>query len=448
MTQHISPGSSKVCVRFKKLKTVQQLGLMEAHGKRAMGALNHVDASRSKFNRFYLGEATRDYGINAGNLTELWKSFVAEENLPLRRGRAVAAHVILIADPERLKDPATLEAWTTHSLQWAEATWQRQVIAARLDMDETSPHLDVFLVPHEMQSDKHGNEFKAISVASATRGKQLSYPALQSSYARCMEPLGFRRGSPRSETQASNIPVGRYRADIFHELARAKQLRIEAEASDERQRRRSAQLEAWSADFDNKKAILKRESEALKLRISDVEQQEVANAALAAQLQQREIAVQMAQNAATQFQSRLNDQIRDIEEREADLADAEDDRRQLEWTIETMSNQVQAHEEKISVASQLLQILGRGLDDNHAWEFKTLYDMVNQLEIPPETIDLIHAAKPELLDDLFESQQCLANLSESQRQQLAYLLNDLVSALKHDDDTRYEYKIHRRAAPA
>jgi hypothetical protein len=213
--------------------------------------------SLTHLNRFYLGKVSQQWGIDPCDLGLLWKRFKHEEKLTLPKKRAVAAHVILTADPQRLEDPAILDAWVKRSLEWTEITWPRQVIAARLDLDESSPHLDVFLVPNEIQGDKHGNRFRAISPACGSRGKTLYFSALQTSYASYMNPLGFRRGAPKSDTHASNIPVRKYRADLYFEVTRAKQLRMELEADRERERLQRAELEAWAASLNQKETNLR-----------------------------------------------------------------------------------------------------------------------------------------------------------------------------------------------
>jgi hypothetical protein len=446
MSKEIVLGSSMVCVRYTKLRTVRQLGLMEAHGKRAMGGLAHVDLSRTELNRFYLGRVSNGWGIAPCNLGLLWEKFKHEEQLTLPKGRAVASHVILSADPERLIVADTLEAWIERSLEWAEMTWPRQVIAARLDLDESSPHLDVFLVPNEMQGDKYGNQFRAISPACGSRGKALCFSALQTSYALHLAPLGFKRGTPKSDTQASNIPVRKYRADLYFEVMRATQLRLELEADLERERLRLAELENWAASLDQKESAIKEQTLAQRQLTLELQRREIASAALAAQLQQEMLRAKAVQAAANDFQNRLLLREQSVKESELAISEAEEYIDRIECEVENLRDKAHTEEKKTTTILEALILFEHMLKDNQMWYLETLDDDIFHFGIQQEVADMMNDAHPELLRALAEAQQQLTQLSTQQRLHFAQMFHSVVAILTDGFTTANDQAVARRVA--
>jgi hypothetical protein len=269
MKPKIKIGSGQVCVRWKTIKTMQVLGAMAGHGCRTFGNLDHVDTERSHLNRFYLGAAMTGCALSADDLVGLHRRYCKTRNLKLRKGASVSGHVLLIADRDKLSDPTLLEAWVSASIAWLEQTWPGQVIAARLDLDETSPHLDAFVVPWTMQKHKSGSITPRVSVRSGTRG-QNTYRALQSSYACAMAHLGFSRGKPKATTGAFNIAPGLHRKRVAEAEAAIEAKKVAQDKRAREQMELDVRLRAEQDRLAQIDAILKADRLALSQQMASV----------------------------------------------------------------------------------------------------------------------------------------------------------------------------------
>jgi len=217
----VSDTVSFSCIRVKQLTNDSEAGAMAKHGRREIGA-KHVDASRTHLNRFYVSNAAGELvrADDAGrDVVGALKAVQEREKAVQRKGSySPGTHMILVASPgffEGDADGRKLEAWVDANLDWVRKRFPKMAAAARLDLDEATTHMDVFLVPLNRRRTKRGKAKVEIShraVFSAGRGPK-SYALLQDEYAAAMAPFGLKRGAKRVENQVrrEHMPPAIYR---------------------------------------------------------------------------------------------------------------------------------------------------------------------------------------------------------------------------------------------
>lgn len=156
--------SGYIAVRVKPLKKWSDVANATRHGRREDLA-RHVDRSRTHLNRHWAVTGTCEFEEHpepadievAFNIT----AGIAGANW--RKGAIVGTEMIFIASPEYFNDyesewdaldgkPGKLNVqraneWAEDCLAAAQAKFPGQIAAARLDLDEKTPHLSVFMLP-------------------------------------------------------------------------------------------------------------------------------------------------------------------------------------------------------------------------------------------------------------------------------------------------------------
>jgi hypothetical protein len=212
-------------IRVKALYSWAEVDAMERHGKRSIGNLDHIDRTRSALTRFgsQFGEG-RD-------VRTCMKAVAEKHGARQRKDAPIGTHVLLLASPEYFRpgrahelgtwEQDRLEPWLQANLDWLNKRFPDQLACWRLDLDESTPHVDAFLVPIHRRVTKTGKQVVEIShrqAFSAGRGRR-SYEALQSEYARAMSKLGLRRGRPARETGARHKPPMLLRREMADDAA-------------------------------------------------------------------------------------------------------------------------------------------------------------------------------------------------------------------------------------
>lgn len=126
----------------------------------------------------------------------------------LRRDSVLAIELMLSASPEWFKQASDeqCQEWLRRNTEWVEETFGRDnVLQMALHMDETTPHLHVFVVPEIQMVETRGRKPREGSQAAAKAPKpalaashwldgRAKLGALQDRYAAAMEPLELERG--------------------------------------------------------------------------------------------------------------------------------------------------------------------------------------------------------------------------------------------------------------
>lgn len=171
-------------------------------------------------------------------------------------------------DPQKIYDfLATILVACSRKPDWTIASW-------RLDLDETTPHLSVFIIPTYRKHTKSGVA-RWVSVREHF-GQPQKLSDLQDWAGRICEPLGLVRGRPRTETAAKHLAPRKYRAikraeraaalaaesaEVERKTAAAEQSRI-LQLKEEAERR-LAEIKAISAEFDRREAALEKANQAV-----------------------------------------------------------------------------------------------------------------------------------------------------------------------------------------
>lgn len=126
----------------------------------------------------------------------------------LRKDSVLAIELMLSASPEWFQEASSKQRqeWVRRNVEWIEQVFGRDnVLQVALHLDETTPHLHVFLVPEIQMVETRGRRPKDGSKAPAKTPKpalaashwldgRAKLGELQDRYAAAMEPLGLDRG--------------------------------------------------------------------------------------------------------------------------------------------------------------------------------------------------------------------------------------------------------------
>ncbi|MDE0880059.1 MAG: hypothetical protein OSB00_15565 [Sphingomonas bacterium] len=155
--------------------------------------------------------------------------------------------------------------------RWRVACW-------RLDLDERTPHLSVFVVPLRQSLSKTGESKTWVSVRTHL-GKRHQLSALQDWAGEVCAPIGLVRGRPWSETGARHVSPSRYRFRA---------------------------LKAAEADLAQREAALLAKEEECEARQNALDARDAAAAAREAADQKRQAAQKLAERELSQKQSLLD----------------------------------------------------------------------------------------------------------------------------------------------
>lgn len=206
----MTPDQPYAILRVQPLKSWSAVSAMTRHGRRQGDDMDHVDGSRSSLNRH--GTAWNNDPLD---LRSCMEAVAQHHDAKRRKNSPVGSHLLLSASPIYFRptnpsetgvwDDQRLETWLKKNLEWVDRRWPTQVAAWRLDLDETTPHLDIFLVPVAYRRTRGGRNKCEVSHREAFGKSRKSFVELQSAYAEAMKPLGLARGRPRAVTGAVHV---------------------------------------------------------------------------------------------------------------------------------------------------------------------------------------------------------------------------------------------------
>ena|SRR5579859_3795464 len=225
-------GGPYVAVRVEP-RTWSETGTMGAHGRREMGDLDHCDPTKRDLNEFGTDLEGVDPRDPVACARELVRRTGAIERKNVTRP---VAHLLYMAsrsyfgDPP---DPKKIAAFRDTALAQVRRRWPNQMGSWRLDLDEATPHLDVFLVPMSHRTTKTGKQKIEISYQDAFGGASARLIELQTVLAADFAHLGLKRGRSRTETDARHLSPKEMRNELARavEEARRDRAAIEAERS-------------------------------------------------------------------------------------------------------------------------------------------------------------------------------------------------------------------------
>jgi hypothetical protein len=206
-------------LRVQPVKARKDLVSATRHGRREDDG-QHYDAARTPFNRHW---GAGGPVVDPVDWAEGVDCAIKRLGAATRKGAPVAAEFFVGASPEYF-DPPDADADGHFDMKkvltWADSTmaafykrFGRAVVAARLDLDEGSPHMAVCVLPVYTKTTKHTQK-TAVSYRQVFGGsKQESRTkmiAVQDWYAEEMAPLGLSRGIARTITGRTHLSHQEY----------------------------------------------------------------------------------------------------------------------------------------------------------------------------------------------------------------------------------------------
>lgn len=183
-------------LRTAKLKTPANVAASASHIERTR-ATHNADPSIS--NEWL----TPDGPGMFKRAKEVW------DKIPKKRKDAVHAfEVLMTASPEAFDDGFDLDAWKKQSMQWAEEQFKGGVIVgACLHLDESTPHIQMIVIPTDTKKDGSLQLNCKKYLGSA---QKLS--AMQTSYAKSVASFGLERGIKGSK--AKHVTIRQFYSSI------------------------------------------------------------------------------------------------------------------------------------------------------------------------------------------------------------------------------------------
>ncbi|RYE86021.1 MAG: hypothetical protein EOP19_07940, partial [Hyphomicrobiales bacterium] len=198
-------------LRVERLKGKKDVDNATRHGHRVDGG-THYDPARTPLNRHWLGAMRVAEPVDWGRAIE---QAIRGQHLHVRANGAVAAELLLAASPDFFIDndgqvyAEKLDRWVEANLAWLRERFPEMALAARLDLDESAPHLAVLVLPTYVKRTKH-TAARAVSYRKVFCGADKAATAarmiaLQDDYAAAMAPLGLQRGAPKAVTGREHL---------------------------------------------------------------------------------------------------------------------------------------------------------------------------------------------------------------------------------------------------
>jgi hypothetical protein len=126
----------------------------------------------------------------------------------------LAVEMILSASPEFFEaDPKNLDEWVSAKLDFLHNTYSENVVNAVLHMDETTPHLHVFIVPID--------EKNKLNCRSFFGGRE-KLRELQTTTFKAVEHLGIKRGVPKEYTEAQHKEFNEWKKEVAENHVKTK----------------------------------------------------------------------------------------------------------------------------------------------------------------------------------------------------------------------------------
>ncbi|MCD1645364.1 plasmid recombination protein [Aurantimonas coralicida] len=275
---------------------------------------------------FTTGYLSDDDGDNAA--TDLPRGLRSRWSALAERVQDSACEKLTRYDPARIFDfLATVLLGCSRKPGWDIACW-------RLDLDEATPHLSVFVIPSYMKYTQSGVA-RWVSVREHF-GKPEQLSDLQDWAGRICEPLGLVRGRPRTETDAEHLAPRKYRA-----IKKAE---------------RAAALAAESAEA-NRKAASAEHARNLQLR-EEAEHRLAEINTISAEFHLREAALELATRAIVKREANITAQS-------AELASAKRDHLK---DVELVSQQREALDQRVADVENGVQVAATILKDSGGFD--------------------------------------------------------------------------------
>lgn len=185
-------------LRTKKLGSSGSVGGSSMHATRERETPNS-DPTMRPSNRVIFGA-----GDPAAEIERRIKELQEKEGMHVRKDGVRAIELMMTASPKFFDSPKKVQAFVNESMKWLKSYFGEENIAsAILHLDETTPHLSVFVLPLDRTPRTKGKSVRLN--AKKWCGGRAKMAAMQTSFAKQMEPLGLKRGVEKSRAKHTTI---------------------------------------------------------------------------------------------------------------------------------------------------------------------------------------------------------------------------------------------------
>lgn len=196
-------------LRVEKIKTHGGLSAALAHGFREREVLN-ADPKRAKDNYYFMPnqEADQSTKDKTGMVYEYHKAAI--DPLRKRKDSVLALEYVITGSPEVMSNltPKQQLEYLHDSLEWVfkrHGQDKAAILAATFHLDESTPHLHVYVIPKGQVKDKHKHTYAALTARPYTGGSKV-LAQMQTEFARDVgAKYGLLRGIEGSRARHDKV---------------------------------------------------------------------------------------------------------------------------------------------------------------------------------------------------------------------------------------------------
>lgn len=287
MARQCNLMSNKIAIRVKPLKKWADVANMSRHGKREDPAKHvnrdltiqniHFNFTEDETTRSDRGEVTHngDFRIvehgegECLDITEEFEDLAHRNGAKWRKGAIVGTEFMFLASPDFFEGERGSKERREHARKWAHdcmhemrEKYPMQMACARLDLDEKTPHLSVFMLPTyeksyngpERQSKRRRAPRKAIS-HNQVFGTPESLSELQDWAAKAMKRQGYElaRGKRKEGKGPDHTTPAEGRRLIAEAEAYAEKVKADADREAEEIKRAATPERIAALEDENEK---------------------------------------------------------------------------------------------------------------------------------------------------------------------------------------------------
>lgn len=178
-------------MRMQKSKSTAQASARLKHARREIPCKTVINPNAKNVN--ICSDYTRQCA--GKSFREIFRE--RTQGQKIRKNAVHAVEVVLTFSPGAVA-PESLENWARANMEWISENFggSKNIIDARLHMDETTPHIHAMVIPIDDKGRLNARAFLG--------GTSHRMSDLQTEYAKAMEPFGLERGVSREITGAKH----------------------------------------------------------------------------------------------------------------------------------------------------------------------------------------------------------------------------------------------------
>ena len=192
--------SAYAIMRMEKIKSVAQGTVRLKHSRREIECPTAMPGQHNKL----LANSPHMHEYKKKSFKEIFRERLKDQKI--RKNAVHAVEVVLTFSPGAISDEQ-IPAWVWANMRWLEKTFgdPKNIIDARLHLDETTPHIHAFVLPIDERGKLNARAFLG--------GTNNRMSELQTSYAKAMQSFNLERGISKKITKAQHQSSLRWQAE-------------------------------------------------------------------------------------------------------------------------------------------------------------------------------------------------------------------------------------------